>query len=1293
MFQHRSVRKVLALVLSALMLWSAALPSSALATGENAAGDPPVLSDDAAFQAALPGEGELPADTAAAAEDEPSAVSGPAVEPEPAAEAEQVTESEPAAEDEPSAASEPAVETEPAAEAEQVTESEPAAEDEPSAASEPAVETEPAAEAEQVTESEPAAEDEPSAASEPAVETEPAAEAEQVTESEPAAEDEPSAASEPATEDKPAVETEPATETESAELEPAAEDESAAETAPAAEPEPEVEPEPAEDEPVAETELAGDIGQETLTEPVAETDPASDTEPAAEAGPTAEDEPAAETEPAGDIGQETATEPVAETDPASDTEPAAETEPTAETEPATEAGPTAEDEPAPETEPAGDIGQETATELVAENDPATGTEPAVEPALPLSPEEDELVWVFEEEMADVLADADTDDPDALLNAYIEIVLKQAMIHPELLDTPILRSISVDDGRLSDTCLQLYRQLKPSIDAIAAGKQSSTELSVSYDDLGLQTRFTATELGLTVSSRDDLVTGRDMIGDLLKVDYALVQLALLANCPYELYWYDKTQGARTTSVPKMSVKYQNGDYVYEITSPYSVRMAVSADYSADTYQVDTSVGQTVQASVQTAQDIVARYQDLNDLEKLNAYRDEICAKVTYNSAAAGGGAPYGDPWQLIYVFDDDADTNVVCEGYAKAFQYLCDMSAFDGDVNCYTVTGQMNGGTGAGAHMWNIVTMSNGLNYLVDVTNSDSGTVGSDGSLFLNGYDQKENHGFIFRNTSDQTISYLYSENAETLYTPAELDLSGKMYEVTCHLDLYPRHTLNHQAMVAPTCTEAGRAACWVCAQDGGIFADEKGAVSLSESDLVLPATGHEWGEWTAVTPATCTEDGVETRVCLHDEMHTETRTAPMLGHDWSDWTVTIPATCTEYGLETRVCLHDKTHTGTRTLPMLGHEWGEWAVTTPATCTEDGIETRVCLHDEAHTETRPVPMLGHEWGEWTVTTPATCTEEGEETRVCLHDEAHTETRPVPMLGHEWGEWTVTTPATCTEDGIETRVCLHDETHTEIRPVPMLGHEWGEWTVTTPATCTEEGEETRVCLHDEAHTETRPVPMLGHEWGEWTVTTPATCTEEGEETRVCLHDETHIETRPTEKAPHQLLWVAAQAPDYEADGWIGHWTCEACGQLFADEAAQQPLTEAETLLPRLPRPEWSEILSQWDGWQIARAEEALTSAEWTAWCALSLREQLAVLLTVLNRGTMDAALPGAALAGQIAARTAQAPSDRAAMDAIWPRVAVAGRSTPVYRVTLTRASERVTLLVTLDAQGSLFARVER
>ena len=112
----------------------------------------------------------------------------------------------------------------------------------------------------------------------------------------------------------------------------------------------------------------------------------------------------------------------------------------------------------------------------------------------------------------------------------------------------------------------------------------------------------------------------------------------------------------------------------------------------------------------------------------AYKEYICAQTAYDhNAADDKTTPYGNPWQLISVFDGDSGTNVVCEGYSKAFQYLCDLSKLD----CISVSGVMAGGTGAGGHMWNVVALK-GNNYLVDVTNCDTGTVGAPDRLFLIG---------------------------------------------------------------------------------------------------------------------------------------------------------------------------------------------------------------------------------------------------------------------------------------------------------------------------------------------------------------------------------------------------------------------------------------------------------------------------------------------------------------------------------------------------------------------------------
>ena len=514
---------------------------------------------------------------------------------------------------------------------------------------------------------------------------------------------------------------------------------------------------------------------------------------------------------------------------------------------------------------------------VTEGDPAPDDAPEQPEASggeSASDEEEEIVEVlFEAETELVVPDVDPEDPDALLLAYIEKLLREA-VGPD----GALRSVTIDDGRLNETCLKLYQKLKPQIEAIAAGDESNTEIEISYEDLGLPVSFTPQELGLTETQSLNSAA-RDILSQKLKVNYALVQLALLANCPYELYWYDKSEGAHVTATPAMIRVTRGGKTVsFKVKGPYMVRLPVTQAYSAGTYEVDASAVQKAKGSVIAAQQIVEKYKDLNDLEKLEAYRDEICRMVSYNGAAANGGQPYGDPWQLIYVFDEDSGTNVVCEGYAKAFQYLCDMTEFDGDVNCYTVSGRMEWETGSGNHMWNIVTMSNGQNYLVDLTNSDTGMLGADGTLFLNGYTDEDRGVYIFRNENGRTVRYKYNQNTTDLYTEEELTLAGSRYEVTCHLDLYPHHVLTERPYEAPGCTVAGRIRCWYCEQDGGYFTDARGTSRLTEEGMMIQPTGHQWGEWVVTTPPTCEEEGLETRVCGWNASHTETRPVAAPGH-------------------------------------------------------------------------------------------------------------------------------------------------------------------------------------------------------------------------------------------------------------------------------------------------------------------------------------------------------------------------------------------------------------------------------
>ncbi len=292
------------------------------------------------------------------------------------------------------------------------------------------------------------------------------------------------------------------------------------------------------------------------------------------------------------------------------------------------------------------------------------------------------------------------------------------------------------SKLSAKDKELYDLLKVWVAKIASGEIASSTYVLTFDDFPLV--WDAEQLGVsavteirgdTICLTSEAATAiAQKINELWDYDTEAVHQAILADCPYEMYWYDK---AYDNGEDKAFGCLYDADYspTFENTlelayhPKITLTMRVSPDYSGgDPLTLKSDFHDRIDSAVAKAKSIVSAYADKSDYEKLLAYSTEICGLVKYDDAAADDSTntPYGDPWQLISVFDGDPNTNVVCEGYAKAFQYLCDLSAFDSpNVQCYLATGLLVGGTGAGEHMWNIVTMENGKNYLVDLTNSDS----------------------------------------------------------------------------------------------------------------------------------------------------------------------------------------------------------------------------------------------------------------------------------------------------------------------------------------------------------------------------------------------------------------------------------------------------------------------------------------------------------------------------------------------------------------------------------------------
>ena len=479
-----------------------------------------------------------------------------------------------------------------------------------------------------------------------------------------------------------------------------------------------------------------------------------------------EEEPAAEIveQPADDAEQ-----------PADDTEqPADDTE-----QPADDAEQPADDteQPADDSEQPADDAEQPVTETEGlPEDPFVEAEE--EPA-----EEEELDLYVEQDYVNYAPEL-PEDSDSLLNAYVQKQLDS--LRPQGMS---IQAVHDTGASLSGVNQTVFYLLKDQIVSVAAGDPNYTKFTIPVTSLGLsKTSWTAAELGLdslivyledgsATFSEEAMNAVNEQVGFTLRE----VVSALLADCPFELYWYEKTVGTDF-----QSYAFSGTAAMIRITGQMTFCFNVADAYSDGSQEllpsgkivhcgIDPSTGTAVSNAVSNAAGIASDYSGSSDYDKLVGFKNEICNLVSYNSVAAGGGMAYGDPWQIIWVFDRDENTNVVCEGYAKAFQYLCDISNLSASVMAYTVTGVMSGGTGAGAHMWNIVHMDNGKNYLVDVTNCDDGSAGAPDKLFLAGATEGSVDDGYTVVLPGRSINYTYEDKMRAIFSDSELTLSQHTY--------------------------------------------------------------------------------------------------------------------------------------------------------------------------------------------------------------------------------------------------------------------------------------------------------------------------------------------------------------------------------------------------------------------------------------------------------------------------------------------------------------------------------------
>ena len=589
-----------------------------------------------------------------------------------------------------------------------------------------------------------------------------------------------------------------------------------------------------------------------------------------------------------------------------------------------------------------------------------------------------------------------------------------------------RSDSGAAAKLNAVEKKMYDALKEKIVLAAKGQVGRAVFSIPFSSIYDNLALTAKDLGL-----DSLTDGYGLTFDAYQLfcsytslDVVKVWHALLFDCPYDLYWHDKTVGI-TWRWNTGYNSYANVPCVLDgnilkidsySTGNFEISFYVAKEYSATnaigTMVINTALGQAITTAGETIKTIISDNSNKSDLAKLTAYKDKICELVDYNSPAASDpNMPYGNPWQLVWIFDNNPGTKVVCEGYSKGFQYLCDLTWPSGTpVSCSTVSGLMSvSNSASGQHMWNIVTY-NGARYLVDVTNCDEGTIGCPDKLFMKGFTATAYGNYQYEIDS-KIVCYQYDEATTGVYKDEDLTLDND--------PLGPEES----NIVRGAC---GTSASWALNTQTGILMLYGSGSTDSYSGTVPPWNDYKTSITKVVVDRGVTGIGSEAFRNCSGLMTVEVR--GILSSIGADAFTGCPqligggkgqfliSTCTNTYLRNWLTSNYINHT-------LEHDNMVELAPTEVTCTESGWDhVWYCSACGEYTRYDEHPALGHRTVVDPAVAPACETSgltEGSHCSVC--GDIFVAQVVLPALEHQWDEGKVVREATLTESGLRRFTC--------------------------------------------------------------------------------------------------------------------------------------------------------------------------------------------------------------------------------------------------------------------------------
>jgi hypothetical protein len=459
--------------------------------------------------------------------------------------------------------------------------------------------------------------------------------------------------------------------------------------------------------------------------------------------------------------------------------------------------------------------------------------------------------------------------------------------------------------------------------------------------------------------------------------------------------------------------------------------------------------------------------------------------------------------------------------------------------------------------------------------------------------------------SNDTLEMVTAEPVEAEYEDEELTLNKIHNSCT---------SLTHYNAKAESCTEAGNAEYWQCAECGKYYSDSQGENETTLTAITI-AAHHTWDSGEIEKAATCYESGTSKFTCTECDEVTYGEIT-QLTHQLSPVAYKA-ADCLTDGNNAYyvcdICRDAFTDSGATTpttakdqvITATGHDWNNVSAQA-ATCTATGMKAyrqcKVCNTIE-DSDGNPVssldslvtPALDHSFttkDSGTVAVEATCIAKQQNKVQCDRCDAVSDSVTVEVgtpLGHNFisdaknASTTLKDAATCTTAATYYVKCTHcdvisnqTDDNTYVSVGDPLGHEFTadlayvSSAKRSDANCTDASTYYVKCTRCDTvsnevndNTYISVGEPLGHTWNDGEVTTPASCESTGVKTYTCnVCQETKTDT--VASLGHNTTHVDAVPKTCTEDGNIEYWVCSRCSKKFNSESTGVELLDSDIVV---------------------------------------------------------------------------------------------------------------------------------